>query len=70
MIGTSGRQRTPASSLDNFLIVVPEEAAATQFGVIAASITSQIRACDEESRTLAAIRDTLLPKLMSGEIEV
>jgi type I restriction enzyme, S subunit len=70
MSGTSGRQRTPASSLDNFLMVVPEEVVAKQFGGIAASIISQIRTLDEESRTLAAIRDELLPKVMRGEIEV
>ncbi|MFH1883878.1 MAG: restriction endonuclease subunit S [Planctomycetota bacterium] len=70
MIGTSGRQRTPASSLDTFLMVVPEEAAAKQYGLIAAAVISQIRAYDEESRTLAAMRDTLLPKLMNGDIEV
>ncbi len=26
--------------------------------------------CDDESRTLAALRDTLLPKLISGELRV
>jgi type I restriction enzyme S subunit len=70
MIGTSGRQRTPASSLDTFLMVVPEEVVAKQYGLIAAAVISQIRAYDEESRTLAAMRDALLPKLMNGEIEV
>lgn len=70
MIGTSGRQRTPASSLDTFLMVVPEETVAKPFGVIAKSVMVHIRACDEESRSLAALRDALLPKLMSGEIEV
>jgi len=70
MIGTSGRQRTPASSLDNFLMVVPAEVVAKQFGVITASIISKVRAYDEESRSLAAMRDALLPKLMDGEIDV
>jgi len=31
---------------------------------------AEIKANDEEARTLARIRDALLPKLMSGEIEV
>ncbi|PWH12853.1 MAG: restriction endonuclease subunit S [Anaerolineae bacterium] len=31
---------------------------------------ARIRACAEESRTLAALRDTLLPKLISGELWV
>lgn len=31
---------------------------------------SRMKVNDEESATLAAIRDALLPKLMSGEIRV
>nr|BAL57129.1 type I restriction enzyme, S subunit [uncultured prokaryote] len=31
---------------------------------------ARIRACAEESRTLAALRDALLPKLISGELRV
>jgi type I restriction enzyme S subunit len=27
-------------------------------------------ACERESRTLATLRDTLLPKLLSGEIRI
>ena len=30
----------------------------------------RIVACKQESRTLAAMRDTLLPKLISGELRV
>lgn len=70
MIGTSGRQRTPASSMDSFLTVVPPKAIAGEFGKIAQANMAQIRALDEESRTLAALRDNLLPKLMSGKIKI
>lgn len=70
MIGTSGRQRTPASALDNFMMGLPSIELAIRFGQIAAALLSQIKANDEEARTLAQIRDHLLPKLMSGEIEV
>jgi len=51
-------------------MVVPAEVVAKQFGVITASIISKVRAYDEESRSLAAMRDALLPKLMDGEIDV
>lgn len=61
--------------------VRPETVAATQvigasdqileaFSGIARPILAKIFANDSESRTLAALRDTLLPKLISGELRV
>lgn len=70
MIGTSGRQRASASCFDSFMISVPPPELATQFGEIARVLMAEIKAKDEESRTLASIRDALLPKLIKGEIEV
>lgn len=35
-----------------------------------AAANSKIAANDSESRTLATLRDTLLPKLLSGELSV
>lgn len=70
MIGTSGRQRTPASALDNFMMRLPPAELACRFGEIARTLMLQIKSRDEESRTLAQIRDHLLPKLMNGEIVV
>ncbi len=68
MTGTSGRQRTPASCFDNYSVSVPPTDLAMKFGTFANSIIDKVRANDEESRTLASIRDALLPKLMNGEI--
>jgi type I restriction enzyme, S subunit len=70
MTGTSGRQRTPASCFDNFMVVKPPEELATKFGEFASIVIAQIRVNDEESRTLASIRDSLLPKLIRGEVRV
>jgi len=70
MSGTSGRQRAAASCFDNYPVVVPSSAVAKQFEKIVKSIMLLIKQKDEESRTLAALRDTLLPKLISGEIRV
>jgi type I restriction enzyme S subunit len=70
MTGSSGRQRVPVSCFDGFLLVVPPEPVARHFGHVAGPIMQTIKAKDEESRTLAATRDVLLPKLMSGEIRV
>lgn len=70
MTGTSGRQRTPASCFDSFLVSVPPEKLAKKFGEFAKYVIDKIRANDEESRALTCIRDTLLPKLMRGEVRV
>jgi type I restriction enzyme S subunit len=38
--------------------------------LIAGSWLDRVAACESESRSLAALRDTLLPKLISGEVRV
>jgi type I restriction enzyme, S subunit len=39
------------------------------FGKIVKLFVAQIRTNEEQSRTLATLRDMLLPKLLSGEIQ-
>lgn len=68
MTGTSGRQRVPVSCFDNYLVVVPPPPVAERFGKFVQPTMVAIRQHDEESHTLAAIRDALLPKLISGQI--
>ncbi|MCB9434646.1 MAG: restriction endonuclease subunit S [Ardenticatenaceae bacterium] len=70
MVGSSGRQRVPTSSFDNFLIPLPPIELAEKFGIFAEDLMNMIRTNDNQSRTLAQIRDTLLPKLMRGEVVV
>jgi type I restriction enzyme, S subunit len=70
MTGTTGRQRVPAECLSNFKVAVPPAEPADKFGQFASSVFAQMKAHDEESRTLAALRDALLPKLLSGELRV
>ncbi|NVO65817.1 restriction endonuclease subunit S [Methanofollis tationis] len=70
MTGTSGRQRVSASCFENYLVVVPSSDIAKSFERIVKSIMVLIKQKDEESRTLAALRDTLLPRLISGEVRV
>jgi type I restriction enzyme S subunit len=47
---------------------VPPRELTDAFGRLAKPLVAQIRNNEEESRTLATLRDTLLPKLLSGEI--
>ena len=50
--------------------VVPQEKWLSDFHAAAWPMFEQIRVLLKESRALAATRDALLPKLMSGEIDV
>jgi type I restriction enzyme S subunit len=70
MTGSSGRQRVPAESLSHFKVVSPEEPIAKQFGSLVEPLFVRAGQAAKESRALAALRDTLLPKLISGELRL
>jgi type I restriction enzyme S subunit len=70
MTGTSGRQRVPTESLAHFQIAVPPRPIAEAFGRAVRPMFSRSSAAVRESGTLAALRDKLLPKLISGELPV
>ena len=70
MTGTSGRQRVPAKALSQFLFPLPPEPIAARFGKVVQPLFTRASEAVRESRTLAAVRDTLLPKLVSGEMRV
>lgn len=72
MTGSSGRQRVPADSIASYPLILPplESEIWTLFGILVESQFEMMRNMAEQSRTLAKIRDTLIPKLMSGEIRV
>jgi type I restriction enzyme S subunit len=70
MTGSSGRQRVPAASLDHILLPASPEPIARTFGRAVAPLFARASKTATESRTLAALRDTLLPKLISGELQL
>ena len=71
MTGTSGRQRASSEAISAYSIIDPSNAALWRcLDGILKPLFDKIAANDAESRTLAATRDLLLPKLMSGEIRV
>ncbi|MFM1654581.1 restriction endonuclease subunit S [Brevibacillus sp. B_LB10_24] len=71
MTGSSGRQRVPESSLRNYRIPLPVTPdLILAFGGVAKSILNLMKRNDDESNRLIQIRDTLLPKLMSGKVRV
>ena len=57
-------------ALKELPIALPENAAMMAFEKEVMPIDAQIRSNEAETRSLAILRDTLLPKLMSGEIGV
>jgi type I restriction enzyme, S subunit len=70
MTGTSGRQRVPKEAFHTYPVIVPSPAIADMFGEMARSFFRKMKQNDQESRTLADLRDTLLPRLMSGRLRV
>lgn len=51
-------------------VVVPSDQVLTNFTKMAGSLYRQLVENERESRTLAQLRDTLLPKLISGELRI
>jgi type I restriction enzyme S subunit len=70
MVGSSGRQRVAAAQLVDFPLAPPDSKQMSAFGVTASMAFGHMRSLADESRNLSELRDTLLPKLMSGEIRV
>ncbi|MGQ5595866.1 restriction endonuclease subunit S [Streptomyces sp. ESR1.13] len=70
MVGSSGRQRVAAADAAEFYIERPDEKMLTEFGETASDAFAHMRALARESRTLTALRDTVLPQLMAGSLRV
>jgi type I restriction enzyme S subunit len=62
--------RTNWADMSAFRIVTPSHDVAEVHTRAVKSMVDRIVLCIHESRTLAALRDTLLPKLISGEVRV
>lgn len=69
--GTSGsHQRVKPEYLLSMDVAIPSEELIARFTENTRPLYEKIRRNLEESRTLAAIRDALLPKLISGEVRI
>ena len=58
------------ADIDKFVVVLPPLEVVEECSKILDSILQRIRNISAESRNLSLLRDTLLPRLMSGELEV
>ena len=70
MSGTSGRQRIQNDVLGRYLLAVPGHGIADVFAGVIEPIQRSIAANHQSAQTLATLRDTLLPRLISGQLRL
>ena len=70
MTGTSGRQRVQVDALSPYPLPGPPAEVWNEFGALVSPLFAQIEAKRRETFALAAQRDALLPRLVSGEMKV
>lgn len=68
--GSTGQTELSRTRLGELLILVPSGPVLDAFDKFTDPFLKRIAANDEESRTLASLRDLLLPKLISGEVRI
>lgn len=71
MVGSSGRQRVQAACFSSYFLALPNgEGVLEQFHEMANPSFQKALKSSKESETLTKLRDTLLPKLLSGELRI
>jgi type I restriction enzyme S subunit len=70
MSGATGRQRVSEKCFEQFFIAQPDAATLERFSKIAAQIFKQIFVLANKNQNLRQTRDLLLPKLISGEVDL
>ena len=58
------------TAMKNVPVLIPDDKTLSKFQTMCETLFSQQELLENENRNLSATRDTLLPKLMNGEIEV
>ena len=70
MASGSTFKEVSGSTMKNVPAVIPDDETLAKFSDFCAPIFAQQRILEEQNQSLATLRDNLLPKLMSGEIDV
>ena len=70
MNGSSGRQRVSATDIENYIMPDIPSHFIEFFGKRANAVMEYIKNNSLENRKLSSLRDSLLPRLMSGELNV
>lgn len=68
--GSTGQTELPRDRVKMLKLLLPDDSSLSRFNSIIAPMASTIISNQEENQKLASLKDTLLPKLMSGEIDV
>lgn len=64
------QQKISQGNLNSITTIIPPEEVCKKFDLLIQPLFAQIRNLKQENDRLSELRDTLLPKLMNGEIEV
>ena len=70
MASGSTFKEVSGSTMKNVPAVIPDAETLAKFSDFCAPIFAQQRTLEEQNQSLATLRDNLLPKLMSGEIDI
>lgn len=69
--GTSNsHQRVPPKALAEIEVIAPQPEVVEAFGELSGPWFEKVHSMAQENQTLAALRDALLPRLMSGELRI
>jgi type I restriction enzyme, S subunit len=67
---TTGLGHVTVADMKRMVVVYPDNQTLTRFSEVVGSIYEQNSILQRENSKLVALRDTLLPKLLSGELSV
>lgn len=66
----AAQQNISKAIVSGYRVVIPSDSVLLAFNEIAASVHNRIRGNSEQAQTLATLRDTLLPRLISGQLRL
>ena len=68
--GSTGQTELSRARLGEMKCLVPPGGLQASFGRVVEPLLARLSASERSSKTLAALRDALLPRLISGELRV
>jgi type I restriction enzyme S subunit len=66
----AAQQNISKAIVASYRSILPAEKVLAAYNDVASSLHLRIRACSEKAQTLATLRDTLLPRLISGQLRL
>jgi type I restriction enzyme S subunit len=66
----AAQQNISKAIVSGYSVVLPDTPILAAFNEITSSLFTKIRSGTEQAQTLAQLRDTLLPKLISGQLRL